>query len=542
MKTNIYDLNLDKNAANYIPLSPLSFIKRTALVYPTKTSIVYGKRRYNWAETYERCKQLGSALSQIGVGVGDTVSVMGYNTPEMLEAHFGIPMTGGIIHAINTRLDAKNIAFMMDHAETKVLLTDSLASTVIEEALSLVKQKPIVIDIIDTSQSEKGKLLGKQDYEEFIATGDPDYAWSLPADEWNAIALNYTSGTTGNPKGVVFHHRGAYLNAIGNILAWQMPKHPSYLWTLPMFHCNGWCFPWSLAAVGAKSVCLRAVKEEEIYRLIAKENVTHFSGAPIVLSMIANASEDLKAMKTHLVKGSTAGAPPPSAVLDNMAKNGFDITHLYGLTETYGPSTLCDWDPDWNVLSSEEQADLKSSQGVSYHVSEDLIVADPNTYKEVPHDGATMGEVLFRGNNTMKGYLKNPAANEKAFAGGWFHSGDLAVTLPSGYIKLKDRSKDIIISGGENISSIEVEDAIFRHPAVMDVAVVAKPDEKWGETPCAFVQLKTGTEASESEIIEHVRNEIAHFKAPKYVVFGALPKTATGKTQKYVLRDKAKEV
>jgi len=541
MEINKYEKGLEKNQANYVPLSPLTFIKRAAYVYPKKTAVVYGTRRYTWLETYHRCCQLASALQQRGITTGYTVSVMGYNTPETYEAHFGVPMSGAVVHCINTRLDAKNIAFMMDHAETKFLLTDTAASATIKEALSLVKSKPIVIDIIDPNV-KGGSSLGETDYENFIATGDPMFKWHLPNDEWNAIALNYTSGTTGNPKGVVFHHRGAYLNSIGNIMAWEMPKHSVYLWTLPIFHCNGWCFTWSLAAIGATNVCLRAVVAEDIYELIEKENVTHFCGAPIVHSMIANAAPELKAKKNHLVKGMVAGAPPPAAVLDAMSQNGFDITHVYGLTETYGPSTLCDWNADWNVLTPKEQADKKALQGVAYHVSEDLIVADPETYVEVPHDGETMGEVLFRGNNTMKGYLKNPSANKQAFDGGWFHSGDLAVTLPNGYIQVRDRSKDIIISGGENISSIEVEGAIFKHPAVLDAAVVAKPDEKWGETPCAFVCLKEGESLSEKELIDHVRNELAHFKAPKLVIFGPLPKTSTGKTQKFVLRKQTKEM
>ena len=541
MTTNQYNQGLDKNQANYTALSPLTFIKRAAYVYPNKTAVVYGERRFTWKETYQRTRQLASALLRYGIKEGQTVSVLGYNTPETYEAHFGIPMTGGVIHAINTRLDAKNIAFMMDHAETKILLTDTLAASTIKEALKLVKHKPLVIDIIDPNETG-GERLGGMDYEAFIAEGDANFAWQLPADEWNAIALNYTSGTTGNPKGVVFHHRGAYLNALGNILAWEMPKNPIYLWTLPMFHCNGWCFPWGLAAVGGTNICLRAVRAEEIYELIEKENITHYCGAPIVHSMIANASDELKSKKKHLVKGMVAGAPPPAAVLDAMAQNGFEITHVYGLTETYGPATFCDWDRDWDAFPAAKQAEIKAAQGVTYHVSEDLIVAHPETLEQVPFDGKTMGEVLFRGNNTMKGYLKNPAANEKAFAGGWFHSGDLAVTLPNGYIQLKDRSKDIIISGGENISSIEVEGALFKHPAVMDAAVVAKADEKWGETPCAFVALKPGKTVTEADLIAFVRTEIAHYKAPKHVVFGDLPKTSTGKTQKFVLREKAKTI
>ena len=538
--TNPFATDLDKNKANYTPLSPLSFIARAAYVYPTKTAVVHGDRRYSWAETFNRAKQLASALSQRGVGLGDTVSVMGFNTPETYEAHFGVPMTGGVLHAINTRLDAKNIAFMFEHAETKVLLTDRTASPVIKEALALTKAKPIVIDIDDRSV-EGGELLGEADYEAFLATGDSDFEWELPADEWQAITLNYTSGTTGNPKGVVYHHRGAYLNAISNVVGWEMGKHPIYLWTLPMFHCNGWCFPWTMAAVGGTNVCLRAVRVDEIYRLIGEEGVTHYCGAPIVHQMMANAPAELKALKKHPVKGMVAGAPPPAAVLNAMAENGFEITHVYGLTETYGPAVLCDWQPEWRELGADEQAAIKARQGVKYHMLEDLMVADPQTLEPVPADGKTIGEVMFRGNVVMKGYLKNRATTADAFQGGWFRSGDLAVCHPDGYIDLKDRSKDIIISGGENISTIEVEGAIFQHPAVLDAAVVAMPDEKWGETPCAFVALKDGESVSEEELIAFVRDQIAHFKAPRKVVFGPLPKTSTGKTQKYVLREAVKE-
>ncbi len=538
MISNQYNEGLAKNKANFTPLSPLTFIKRAAYVYPNKPSLVYGERRFTWKETYQRTRQLAAALQKNGLQKGETVSILGFNTPETYEAHFGVPMAGGVLHAINTRLDAKNIAFMMNHANTKILLTDTLAASTIKKALTLVKNKPLVIDIIDPNETG-GETLGNLDYEAFVAKGNADFDWELPADEWNAISLNYTSGTTGNPKGVVYHHRGAYLNALGNIVAWELGKHPVYLWTLPMFHCNGWCFPWTLAAVGGTSICLRAVVVEDIYQAIIHEKVTHYCGAPIVHSMIANAPAALKAQKKHLVKGMIAGAPPPAAVLNEMAQNGFDITHVYGLTETYGPATVCDWNNDWNELPANEQAEIKAAQGVTYPVSEDLIVAHPETLAQVPWDGETMGEVLFRGNNTMKGYLKNPTANEKAFAGGWFHSGDLAVTLPNGYIQLKDRSKDIIISGGENISSIEVEGALFKHPAVMDAAVVAKPDEKWGETPCAFVALKEGTTVTEQELIDFVRSELARFKAPKYIIFGDLPKTSTGKTQKFVLRKKA---
>lgn len=541
MTGNQYEQDLDKNPANYIPLSPLSYIKRAAQVYPDRTAVVYGSRRYTWQETYQRASNLAVALYKNGIKTGDTVSIMGYNTPETYEAHFGIPMSGAVLHAINTRLDAKAIAFMMDHAQTKILLTDTFASPIIKKALELVAEKPLVIDIIDQSV-EAGTLLGEMDYEAFLKTGDSNYKWSLPEDEWQAISLNYTSGTTGNPKGVVYHHRGAYLNAMGNVVSWQLEKHPVYLWTLPMFHCNGWCLPWTMAVVGGKNVCLRNVDVEDIYEMIEKEGVTHYCGAPIVHSMIANAPEKLKEKKKHFVKGLIGGAPPPAAVLDEMAKNGFEITHLYGLTETYGPSTICDWRAEWNELPIAEQAQLKAKQGVTLPVSEDLMVANPETLEPVPSDGETIGEIMMRGNNVMKGYLKNPSANEKAFKGGWFHSGDLGVRHPNGYVEVKDRSKDIIISGGENISSIEIEDALFKHPAVMDAAVVAKPDEKWGETPCAFVCLRPTHKISETSLIEFVRNEIAHYKAPRYVIFGELPKTATGKTQKFILREQAKKI
>lgn len=539
--SNPFETHLDQNKANYTPLSPLSYLARSAYVYPNKTSIVHGDRRYTWSQTFARCRQLASALSKQGLGIGDTVSIMGFNTPETYEAHFGIPMMGGVLHAINTRLDAKNIAFMMGHAETKVLITDRAASATIKEALALAENKPLVIDIDDKLVSG-GELLGEMDYEAFLATGDPEFDWELPADEWQAISLNYTSGTTGNPKGVVYHHRGAYLNATSNIVGWELPKHPVYLWTLPMFHCNGWCFPWTMAAVGGTNVCLREVRADKIYELMGQEGVTHFCGAPIVLQLLATAPDELKAHKKQLVKAMTAGAPPPAAVLAAMADSGFNVTHVYGLTETYGPAVICDWDPDWDSKSAAEQAEINSRQGVKYHMLEDLIVANPETLELVPADGQTMGEVLFRGNVVMKGYLKNPTASEAAFDGGWFRSGDLAVLHPNGYIELRDRSKDIIISGGENISTIEVEGAIFKHPAVMDAAVVAMPHEKWGETPCAFVLLKDGAEVSETEIIEFVKGELASFKAPRKVIFGPLPKTSTGKTQKFVLRDEAKKV
>jgi fatty-acyl-CoA synthase len=532
---NPYTTGLDKNPANYVPLSPLTFMERAAAVYPNYTAVVHGERRYTWAESFTRARQLAAALTQQGIGRGDTVSVMAYNTPEMFEAHFGVPITGAVLHALNTRLDAKTIAFMLDHAEAKVLLTDREASPIVAEALTLVKERPTVIDI-DDALANGGELIGDTDYESFISQGDADFAWTLPNDEWQAISLNYTSGTTGNPKGVVYHHRGAYLNAISNVLAGDMRKHPVYLWTLPMFHCNGWCFPWTLAAVVGTNVCLRQVNVEDIYRLIAAEGVTFYCGAPIVHNMMVNAPEVVRAQKQHRVEGMVAAAPPPAAVLQAMAENDFGITHVYGLTETYGPAVLCEWHREWDELPIAEQAQLKARQGVRYHMLEAIMVADPVTLEPVPADGQTIGEIFMRGNNVMMGYLKNPAATEAAFSGGWFHSGDLAVMHPDGYVEIKDRAKDIIISGGENISTIEIESALFRHPAVMDTAVVAKPDDKWGETPCAFVTLKPGMEVTEAELIQFLRDEIAHYKVPRYIIFGELPKTSTGKTQKFVLR------
>lgn len=539
--TNIYATGLDKTPANYVPISPLTFVERAAATFPQHTSLVHGTRRYTWAETYERCCRLASALAQRGIGVGDTVSIMGFNTPQMYEAHFGVPMTGAVLHSINTRLDAPAIAFQLQHCEAKILLTDTEASKTMREALAQLEKPPLVIDIEDPF-SDGGDKIGVMEYEAFLADGDPAFAWQLPADEWQAISLNYTSGTTGNPKGVVCHHRGAYLNAVSNIMAWGMGKHPVYLWTLPMFHCNGWCFPWTLAAVGGTSVCLRKVRADLIYELMEKEGVTHYCGAPTVHYMLVNAPDELRAKKKHLVRGMIAAAPPPAAVLQKMAENDFEVTHVYGLTETYGPATLCEWHDDWNALPMEAQARLKARQGVRYHMLEELSVLDPNTLEPVPADGATLGEVMFRGNIVMMGYLKNPDATQKAFEGGWFHSGDLGVMHPDGYIELKDRSKDIIISGGENISTIEVENVLYRHPAILEAAVVARPDDKWGETPCAFVTLRDGATATAEEIIEFCRNHIAHYKAPKTVVFGSLPKTSTGKVQKFVLREQAKQL
>ena len=538
---SIYGAHLDQSSANHQALSPLSFIERTAAVYPDRIAMIHGDTRRTWAETFARCRRLASALSNWGIGHADTVAVMGANTPELYECHFGVPAIGAVLNALNVRLDADTIAFILDHGEAKVLITDSEFSDTIKQALAKTKARPIVVDIADALAETAGDRLGKMDYEALLEVGDEDFDWQLPADEWQAICLNYTSGTTGNPKGVVYHHRGAYLNALGNVLAWSMPRHPVYLWTLPMFHCNGWCFPWTLAAMAGTSVCSRRVTAADIYAAIADHGVTHLCGAPIVMNFIVNATDHERRSFDHQVNMMTAGAPPPAALLESMREIGFDVTHVYGLTETYGPAVVCDWHEEWNALGAVEQAERKSRQGVRYPVLQDLTVMDPATMTEVPADGETMGEVMFRGNIVMKGYLKNPMATEEALGDGWFHSGDLGVRHPDGYIQLKDRSKDIIISGGENISSIEVEDTIFRHPAVLNVAVVAKPDDKWGETPCAFVELKRDPDTvTEGDIIAFCRDNLAHFKCPRYVVFGELPKTSTGKIQKFILRENAK--
>ena len=537
--THPYNTGLDKNAANYTPLSPLSLLARAAYVYPQRMAVIHGDVKLTWAEVYARSRRLASALNNHGIVEGDTVAAMLPNVPAMYEAHFGVPMTGAVLNTLNTRLDAETIAFMLDHAEAKVLLTDREFSATIEKALTLVKVKPLVIDV-DDATFEGGKLLGKLDYESFIAEGDANFAWSLPGDEWNAISLNYTSGTTGNPKGVVYHHRGAYLNAVSNMLSWGMPPHPVYLWTLPMFHCNGWCFPWTIAAAAGTNVCLRRVDAQAILDLIRAHKVSHYCGAPIVHNLLLNAPVAMKQGITHTVNCLVAGAAPPAAMIEGLEKMGFNLTHVYGLTETYGPAAVCAKHDEWNDLSVEQRAELNGRQGVAYHLQQGMTVMDATTMQPVPWDNETMGEIMFRGNITMKGYLKNEKATQEAFAGGWFHSGDLAVMQPDGYVKIKDRSKDIIISGGENISSLEVEDALYRHPAVLAVAVVAKPDAKWGEVPCAFVELKEGAAPSEAEIIEHCRSRMARFKVPKQVVFGVLPKTSTGKIQKYVLRNQVK--
>ena len=527
--------------ANFVPLSPLSFIERVAKVYPDRISVIHGDRRYTWSQTYARTRQLASALNKIGVRKGDTVAIMGANTPETYEAHFGIPMAGAVLNTLNIRLDAATISFILDHGEAKVLITDKEFSETIKEAIQLCVSKPRVIDINDTLANE-GDLIGEMDYEDFIDDGDPNYNWKLPDDEWQAISLNYTSGTTGNPKGVVYSHRGAYMNSIGNAMAWNLNQGPIYLWTLPMFHCNGWCFPWTIAAYGGTNICLRNVSAAGIYHAIDKHKVNHFCGAPIVLGMIVNASKKEIKPFNYTVKVMTAGAPPPAAILQSITKAGFDVTHTYGLTETYGPATVCAWQDTWADLSEQEKAELNSRQGVNYSVLDKLDVIDPSTMQSVPADGKTMGEVMFRGNNVMKGYLKNPNATKDAMAAGWFHSGDLGVMHPDGYIQLKDRSKDIIISGGENISSIEVENTLYKHPAVLAAAVVAKQDEKWGETPCAFIELKSDAEiVTEDQIINFCRENLAHFKCPTNVIFGELPKTSTGKVQKFVLRERTKE-
>jgi fatty-acyl-CoA synthase len=537
-----YDTDLDRNPANYQPLTPLGFLERAAAVFPAHTAIIHGPLRRTYAEFYARSRRLASALAKRGIKRGDSVSAMLANTPAMLECHYGVPMTQGVLNTLNTRLDAPIIAFSLDHAEAKVVIIDREFSKVMKEALALCKAKPLVIDYDDPEYSGGGERLGEIEYEGFLASGDPDYAWKMPDDEWDAIALNYTSGTTGDPKGVVYHHRGAYLLGVGNVVTCAMAKHPVYLWTLPMFHCNGWCFPWSISVVAGTHVCLRAVRAAAMYDAIHHHKVTHLCGAPIVMATLLNAPASEKKPLPHIVEFFTAAAPPPEAVLAAMKEAGFNVTHLYGLTECYGPAVVNDWQVDWNRLADAEQAAKKARQGVRYGALEALDVRDADTMVPVARDGEALGEVMMRGNVVMKGYLKNKASTEKAFAGGWFHTGDLGVMHPDGYIQLKDRSKDIIISGGENISSIEVEDALFKHPAVAAAAVVAKPDDKWGETPCAFVELKPGQKASADELLQWCRQHLASYKCPRYLVFTDLPKTSTGKIQKFKLREMAKAV
>jgi fatty-acyl-CoA synthase len=541
----IYDENLGRNPANHQPLTPITYLERAASVFPDRTAIVHGSMRVSYAEFYARSRMLASALAKAGIAKGDTVSVMLSNTPSMLEAHFGVPMIGAVLHSINTRLDAAIIAFQLDHSESKLVIIDREFSGVMKEALALATVKPLVIDYDDPEYAAdapypKQDRIGTLDYADFVGDGDPEFAWRMPDDEWDAISLNYTSGTTGNPKGVVYHHRGAALIAYTNTIHSGMGRHPVYLWTLPMFHCNGWCFPWTLAITGGTHVCLRWVRGKYMYEAIANEKVTHLCGAPIVMSTLLNAADGDKRPFDHLVTFNTAAAPPPEAVLAAMQAEGFNVVHLYGLTETYGPAVVNEWKDEWNLLEGAPRAAKKARQGVRYCSLEELAVIDPETMEKVPSDGQTMGEVMFRGNNVMKGYLKNKKATDEAFFGGWFHSGDLGVMHADGYIQLKDRSKDIIISGGENISSIEVEDALYKHPAVAACGVVGKSDEKWGETPVAYVELRSGRSATEAEIIEHCRTLLARYKCPKQVIFAEIPKTSTGKIQKFKLRDMAK--
>ena len=540
--TSMFDQDLPPTAANFAAMSPLTFLERTAQVYPNRLAVVHGMGvhivRQTWSETYDRCRRLASALAQAGVGKNDTVAVMLPNTPPMVEAHFGVPMAGAVLNALNTRLDPETVAFMLDHGEAKVVIVDPEFSGTLKKALALRQStRPLlVIDVQDALYTGPSERLGPIDYETFLAQGDPQFAWALPDNEWDAIALNYTSGTTGNPKGVVYHHRGAATNAISNILEWDMPKHAAYLWTLPMFHCNGWCFPWTLAARAGVNVCLRKVDAQSIFDMVRAHQVTHYCGAPIVHGLLVNAPAEMKVGLPVGVKAMVAGAAPPASMIEGMEQMGFDLTHVYGLTEVYGPATVCAKHDEWQQLPIGDRARLNARQGVRYHLELEVRVLNPETMQPVPHDGETMGEIMFKGNIAMKGYLKNPKATEEAFAGGWFHSGDLAVQYPDGYIKIKDRSKDIIISGGENISSIEVEDVLYRHPDVLAAAVVAKPDARWGETPCAFVELKAGATTTAQAMVDHCKQHLAGFKVPRAIVFGELPKTSTGKIQKFELR------
>ncbi len=540
-KPGIYDLDLDRNAANSAALTPISFLRRAAAVYPEKTAVIHGQRRIGYREFHERACRLASALAKRGIGKGDTVAIMAPNVPAMLEAHYGVPMLGAVLNALNIRLDAATIAFILAHGEAKVLITDKEFSAVIKPALEQLDKPLLVIDI-DDPLAETGELLGELDYETFLEEGEPSFEAGQPEEEWQSICLLYTSGTTGNPKGVVYHHRGAYLNAVGNLITMGLDRESVYLWTLPMFHCNGWTFTWAVTAAAATHVCLRKVDPALIYPMIAEHGVTHMCGAPIVLNALVHAPEAKTAAFGRTVEIATGGAAPPSAVIEAMEAIGFRVTHLYGLTETYGPATVCAWQTDWDNLDLQQRSGRMARQGVNYLTMENIRVGDPESGKELPWDGESMGELMLRGNTVMKGYLKNPEATEQAFKHGWFRSGDLAVRHADGYVEVKDRSKDIIISGGENISSLEVEETLYRHPKVMEAAVVARPDNTWGESPCAFVTLKPGKEAVAEEIISFCRDNMAHYKAPRTIVFGPLPKTSTGKIQKFVLREQAREL
>ena len=540
-----FDQNLDKNPSNFIPLSPITFLERAKDVYPNYEALIYGSRKYTWKEVYDRSAQFANSLEKQGIGLGDTVSVLAANTPELFEAHYSIPMTGAVINTINIRLDPHTIAYILDHSDAKLFIVDTQFSPTIKKALELVSKNIPIIDILDKQAQLKdgeGERLGQWTYEEFLELGDKNYQWKKPQDEWQAISLSYTSGTTGQPKGVVYHHRGSYLMSMGSVVAWNMPNNLSYLYTVPMFHCNGWGYPWTLALLHAKAVFCRYIVAKDIFNLIDQHNITHFGGAPIVLNLIANAKDEEKKALKNKVYAMTAGAPPPSAILEKMEKLGFEVMHVYGLTETYGHILHCAWNSSWNELSKDKKAEIKAQQGVRYPHTEEVVVLDPKTYEHVPMDGQTIGEIMIRGNTVMKGYYKNNEATEKTMKNGWFHSGDLAAVHPNGYIQVKDRSKDIIISGGENISSIEVENIIAKHESVSLVAVVAKPDDKWGETPCAFIELIEGKDATEKSIIDYCKKNMAGFKRPKHVIFGELPKTSTGKIQKFELRKKAKEI
>mgnify|MGYP003113316837 CR=1 FL=1 len=541
---SIYEQGLSPTEVNHVPLTPLSFIERTAAVYPDYPSVIHGDIRRTWRETYRRCRRLASALAGRGIGKGDTVAAMLPNIPAMLEAHFGVPMIGAVLNTLNVRLDADAIAYMLRHGEAKVLIVDREFHQVIGDAVAKLEMPPLLIDVDDPEYGE-GEPVSELDYEAFLAEGDPEFQWQWPDNEWNAISLNYTSGTTGDPKGVVYHHRGAYLNSLGNQATWSMGLHPVYLWTLPMFHCNGWCYPWTITAQAGVHVCLRRVDPQRILTLIRQHQVSHLCGAPVVLNALINMPDEAKAAIDHPVNAMTAGAAPPAKVIGAVEEMGINVTHVYGLTEVYGPVTVCAWHGHWDELPLEERATIKSRQGVRYPTLEGVMVADPKSLRPVPKDGETIGEIFMRGNTVMKGYLKNEAATREAFEGGWFHTGDLAVWHADGYVEIKDRLKDIIISGGENISTIEVENTLYRHPSVLEAAVVARPDEKWGETPCAFVTLKAGQEhaaVTETDVIGFCREHLAGFKVPKTVVFQDLPKTSTGKIQKYVLREWARNL